>query len=526
MMLNSLALYGALIGVGLAAPSMSSNTVRASTGYYTGQISGEYPDVKEWLSIPYGQDTSGSGRFQPPKAVPLSSEHYDVTAYPPACPQYVSAIPTIWNQQIPQYLQYWGAENNSAGVSAPFASEDCLKLAVWTPANATEDSNLPVAMFWTGGGFQTNGILVPGQLPPRWVSRTQSHIVVTINYRMNILGFPNAFGVEDQNLGLLDMRVALEWVRDNIRYFGGDPSKIMIWGQSAGASAVDYHHYAYWDDPIAHAFFAQSGNVLYGGGSADWDHTNFTFVAKNVGCDFPMNSTKELECMQQVDYNDIINFMGQYQDNSTLVDPDQPGIRFSAIPDEKIVFANYTERYLTGKVAKAPMIYSSAANEGGSLAPYPVDNPLEGPNQTVANSITERILCGAANSSIQRDRIGLTTYRYQYAGNWTNQDPLPWMGAFHSSDLVMLFGSYAVGQGPPKEELEGETSRVMEDYLLAFIKDPYNGPPSMGWVPFNTSAENQGTMLRFGADGKAVQNVSASDVEAVCSGSGPYNPFP
>lgn len=48
----------------------------------------------------------------------------------------------------------------------------------------------------------------------------------------------------------------------------------------------------------------------------------------------------------------------------------------------------------------------------------------------------------------------------------------------------------------------------------------------MGWVPFNTSAENQGTMLRFGADGKAVQNVSASDVEAVCSGSGPYNPFP
>lgn len=63
MMLNSLGLYGALIGVGSAAPSMSSNTVRASTGYYTGQISEEYPDVKEWLSIPYGQDTSGSGRF-------------------------------------------------------------------------------------------------------------------------------------------------------------------------------------------------------------------------------------------------------------------------------------------------------------------------------------------------------------------------------------------------------------------------------------------------------------------------------
>ena len=124
---------------------------------------------------------------------------------------------------------------------------------------------------------------MPGQLPQRWVARTQEHIVVTINYRMNIMGFPNAAGTREQNLGLLDQRVALEWVRDNIRYFGGDPSKIMIWGQSAGAAAVDYHNYAYWDDPIAHAMFAQSGSVfLYQAGSPgmDWTHTNFTFVAK------------------------------------------------------------------------------------------------------------------------------------------------------------------------------------------------------------------------------------------------------
>ncbi|RMY81358.1 hypothetical protein D0862_12381, partial [Hortaea werneckii] len=298
-----------------------------------------------------------------------------------------------------------------------------------------------------------------------WVSQTQSHIVVTINYRMSILGFSNAFGVEDQNLGLLNMRVTLEWVRDNIRSVNSHliaarhSDNNLGTLASAGASAVDYHHYAFWEDPIAHAFFAQSGNVLYSGGGGHWDHTNFTFVANSL------------------------------------------------------------------------------------LAPYTVDNPLEGPSQTVANGITERILCGAANSSIERDSIGLTKYRYQYAGNWTNQDPLPWMGAFHSSELVMvslessstvpvelltscsqLFGSYAVGQGPPKEEPEVVTSRVMKDYLLAFIKlsiiqDPYNGPSSMGWVPFNTSAENQGTMLRFDANGKAVQNVSASDVEAVCSGS-------
>jgi acetylcholinesterase len=86
----------------------------------------------------------------------------------------------------------------------------------------------------------------------------------------------------------------------------------MVWGQSAGASAVDIHNYAYYEDPIAHAYFAESGSTIaFGADVGDVDHTNFTFVAKNLGCDFPYNGKKELECMRKVDYNDIINFMGQ-----------------------------------------------------------------------------------------------------------------------------------------------------------------------------------------------------------------------
>jgi hypothetical protein len=156
-------------------------------------------------------------------------------------------------------------------------------------------------------------------------------------------------------------------------------------------------------------------------------------VAKNVGCDFPNNASQELSCMQGKDYNDIINFMGQYQDNSTLNNPTQPKISFNPVADEQLVFSNYTERYLTGMVTKAPMIYSSVANEGGSLAPFP--GPTKPQNQTAANLITERVLCGAAESSVWRHSIGLPTYRYQYAGNWSNQDPLPWMGAVSSSSI-------------------------------------------------------------------------------------------
>ncbi|KAK5109786.1 hypothetical protein LTR62_006519 [Meristemomyces frigidus] len=515
----------ALESIVTAAPTTSPTYVRASTGYYQGLIDANFTNVREFLSVPYGMSTAGSNRFMPPVAVPMSSKSFNSTAYPPACPQYVSAIPSIWNQQIPQYLQYWGAPNNSAGISAPFANEDCLKLAIWTPANATAGSNLPVALFWTGGGFQTNGILVPGQLPQRWVSLSQSHIVVTINYRMNIMGFPNAAGAYDNNLGLMDQRLSLEWVRDNIPYFGGDSSKIMIWGQSAGAGSVDLHNYAFWENPIAHAIFAESGNAVQG---SPWrDNSNFTFVAQNVGCDFPNNASQELACMQQVDYNKIINFMGQYQDNSTLVNPTQPSITFSTVADERLVFHNNTVRYEEGFVSKIPIIYSGVANEGGSLQPYPVHDPYNGTNQSLANSITESLsLCTGATSTSLRHSIGLPTFRYQYAGNWSNQDPLPWMGAFHSSDLVMLFGAYTDGEGPCCEPLEAETSKTMGEYILAFMKDPWNGPQTKGWYPMDPTLPDGGTMLRFGANGKAVQNVTGFEVEAVCFGTGPYNPFP
>lgn len=77
-----------------------------------------------------------------------------------------------------------------------------------------------------------------------------------------------------------------------------------------------------------------------------------------------------------------------------------------------------------------------------------------------------------------------------------------------------------------KQPLEAKTSEKMEDLLLAFIKDPYTGPPSMGWPQFDPSASNGGTILRFGAVGKVMQEVAANEMQAVCTGDGPYDPFP
>jgi carboxylesterase type B len=126
----------------------------------------------------------------------------------------------------------------------------------------SSDAKLPVMLFIPGGSFFMGGIAVPYQIPAGWVNRSQQHIVVSLNYRVNIFGFPNAAGLDDQNLGILDARLALEWVYANIAAFGGDPERIVLWGQSAGAVAADILNFAYYDDPLFSGLFLQSGNAM------------------------------------------------------------------------------------------------------------------------------------------------------------------------------------------------------------------------------------------------------------------------
>lgn len=86
-------------------------------------------------------------------------------------------------------------------------------------------------------------------------------MVVTLNYRLNIFGFPGAPD-ETHNLGLLDQRLAVEWLRDNARAFGGDPQRITIAGQSAGGMAVDIWSYVWTEEPIVAGLISQSGTVF------------------------------------------------------------------------------------------------------------------------------------------------------------------------------------------------------------------------------------------------------------------------
>jgi carboxylesterase type B len=271
----------------------------------------------------------GKRRWASPERLDDSSDWIDSTTYGPSCPQYVSAVPTAWALNITGNLIVNYGESLTAGLVAQNSDEDCLSLAVWTPAWATKESKLPVVVYLTGGGDVTGGINIPTQLPANWVHRTQYHIVVTTNYRVNIFGYPNARALGDNaNFALQDQRMAVEWVQENIVSFGGDPGQITLWGQSAGAGATDMYLFAWYQDPIIRASVSSSGVALGRANNADTSGSNFTFVAKAMGCDF-CDAQLELDCMRRVPMTRIENFVGQYQDNSTLNNPAQPPIAFT-----------------------------------------------------------------------------------------------------------------------------------------------------------------------------------------------------
>lgn len=204
-------------------------------------------------------------------------------------------------------------------------------------------------MQFYGGSFQTGGEDVPYQIPAQWVNRKPDHLVVSFNYRLNIFGYPNAAGLDNQNLGIMDQRSAIEWCKRNIAAFGGDPDRMVIWGQSAGSIGVDQYNFAYAKEPLVSGLMMDSGTAYSPTYAHDKQHTNFTFVADHVGCpglgDYP---AKQLACMKGKSAHDIEHFIAKYHESGATPALDN----FYPVPDDKLIFSNYTQRAVDRHQAK------------------------------------------------------------------------------------------------------------------------------------------------------------------------------
>jgi para-nitrobenzyl esterase len=204
---------GATIALVATGPALRASTVTEVVETTSGPVRGLVEEnVHAFIGIRYAASPAGQNRWLPPQPVVPGTQPLDATTPGSACPQPADQF------------------------SAPFSSEDCLFLNVWTPADARPFDRLPV-FFWIHGGALVNGAGF-GYDPSAMVA--QDHIiVVTINYRLGALGWLADAALADAagdsgNYGLMDQQFAMTWVRNNIAHFGGDPFRVTIGGESAG----------------------------------------------------------------------------------------------------------------------------------------------------------------------------------------------------------------------------------------------------------------------------------------------------
>ena len=217
----------ALAGL-LALPAAAQDQPRARVAQ--GELAGFRDlDADAFLNVPFGAAPVGALRWKAPAPPPAWSGARDATKFGPAC-----------MQRDAQAFGPWSIEYMAAG---PF-SEDCLSLNVWTTAKpgAKPGAGRAVALFIPGGGFNQGGGDVPVY---NGASIAKTGIVfVTMNYRLSMAGFLTHPALTAEagysgNYGLSDVLAALIWIRENIAAFGGDPAKVTVMGQSAGAGAIN-----------------------------------------------------------------------------------------------------------------------------------------------------------------------------------------------------------------------------------------------------------------------------------------------
>src|SRR5271166_3025355 len=219
--------FAAALGI-TSAPA--STLVETTDGWVQGKTVGS---VDQWLGIRYAASPAGVGRWTPPKPprpYGAPQDPYNATQFGAPCPQNISQFGNSIPLPIPP---------NTVPVPGSADSEDCLFLNVYVPADRHDDRGEPLpVLFWIHGGSNEYG---EGSSYDPTPLVTQGHIiVVTINYRLGALGWlahPLLDGGTNSsgNYGLMDQQFAMRWVNRNIAAFGGDPHKVTIAGESAGA---------------------------------------------------------------------------------------------------------------------------------------------------------------------------------------------------------------------------------------------------------------------------------------------------
>jgi para-nitrobenzyl esterase len=320
--------------------------------------------IHQFLGIPYGADTSGANRFLPPQKPKPWTDTFPALWWGNSAPQNMD------NRYANKYASFrdrWNYDD---------VSEDCLRVNVFTPG--INDGKKRPVMFWIhGGGFTAgNGIEQDGYHGENF-ARFGDVVFVSMNHRLGPLGFTNLAAVGGEkfaasgNVGMLDLVAALEWVRDNIASFGGDPGNVTIMGQSGGGAKVT----TLCAMPGAKGLFHKAV-VLSGAGtrSGDKDYSEKlgAYVLKEAGL-----TPAEIGKLQEMPWKDFYAIANKAQQKLAAESgPGGGGLRrgFNPVVDGVVLPQHPYYPEPSPTAATVPMLICSTFNE---QAPSWIDASLE-----------------------------------------------------------------------------------------------------------------------------------------------------
>lgn len=473
-----------------------------SSGYVIGYLSEDDDSVRVFLGVPYAEPPVGDLRFRPPQPAIPTRLPIDALFEPPSCMQAPYPEGGFYAQPLGE------------------VSEDCLYLNIWTTAES-DDDRLPV-MVWIHGGALTRG---SGSLPlyDGTALARKGAVVVTINYRLGAFGYlahPALSAESDQgasgNYGVLDQIFALQWVRDNIATFGGDPDRVTIFGESAGAWSVNVLQASPLARGLFHRAIGQSGGFFDGlpllrspeDGSAE--SAGEAFV-KRLG----------------IEGGDAAARLRELDAGTILAEASKQGA-FATRPnvDGWVLPKQVAEIYRAGEQADVPVLVGSNRDEATSLMggmlpsnksgvefmvrsqfadvadeffqAYPVPDDAAA-RRAFIDAFSDRVFAWHMKTwATLSETVSSPAYLYFF----THAPPHPEKdvyGAYHAAEIAYAFDNLDKLDYEYADE-DRELAEAMSGYWVAFAStgdpNPLGGPDLPAWPEFNAETARH---LEFGS---------------------------